>query len=75
VINKIDLIREEERRARIDAFVRGYRQRTGAEPARVFTISALTGQGCRELTFAIADFLDQAARAEHEDAAAAGTAL
>jgi GTP-binding protein len=75
VINKIDLIPEDERPARIDAFVRGYRQRTGAETGRVFTISALSGEGCRELAFAIAEFLDQAARAEAEDTLPAGTAL
>jgi GTP-binding protein len=76
VINKIDLIPEDERAARIDAFTRAFRERSGAEPARVFAISALSGEGCRELTFAVADFLDmQAAPAPAEDGVAAGTAL
>jgi GTP-binding protein len=81
VINKIDLIPEEERTARIDAFVRRFQQLTAAEavtgPLRVFAISALTGAGCRELTFAIAEFLTQAteplAPAAAQDAAASGT--
>jgi hypothetical protein len=43
----------------------------------VFAISALTGAGCRELTFAIAEFLAQAAEplagAAAQDAAASST--
>ena len=53
VINKIDLIPENERAERIAALVDGY----GAV-ARHFTISAINGQGCRELTFAIMDYLE-----------------
>jgi GTP-binding protein len=75
VINKIDLIPEDERAARIDAFVRAFRERTGTDPARVFAISALTAEGCRELTFAVADFLDQASHTEADAPVAAGTAL
>jgi len=54
VINKIDLIPEDERAERVAALVDGY----GAVE-RHFTISAINGQGCRELTFAIMDYLER----------------
>ncbi|MCX7175518.1 MAG: GTPase ObgE [Proteobacteria bacterium] len=54
VINKIDLLPEEERAARVDTLVAGY-----GEVERHFTISAINGQGCRELTFAIMDYLER----------------
>lgn len=75
VVNKIDLIAEDERTARIDAFVAAFRERTGADPGRVFAISALSGEGCRDLTFAVADFLARVAEAEAEEPAAASTGL
>jgi GTP-binding protein len=64
VLNKIDLLPEDERQARTQAFIQRYRaletaaDQPGEQAARVFEISALSGDGCRELTFAIADFLD-----------------
>lgn len=54
VINKIDLVPDDERVQRIAALVEGY----GAVE-RHFTISAINGQGCRELTFAIMDYLER----------------
>jgi len=54
VINKIDLIAEGERAGRIAALIDGY----GAVE-RHFAISAINGQGCRELTFAIMDHLER----------------
>jgi len=54
VINKIDLIPEDQRAERIADLVKGY----GAVE-RHFTISAINGQGCRELTFAIMDYLER----------------
>jgi len=54
VINKIDLIPEDQRAERVAALVEGY----GAVE-RHFTISAINGQGCRELTFAIMDYLER----------------
>lgn len=53
VINKIDLVPEEERKGRIAALVKGY-----GKVARHFTISAIDGSGCRELTFAIMEHLE-----------------
>jgi GTPase len=55
VINKLDLIPEEERKARIAALVKGY-----GKVARHFAISAINGNGCRELTYAIMEHLEQA---------------
>jgi len=58
VINKADLLPPEEREERIAKFLRklGWKRRT-------FCISAISGEGCRELTYAIMDHL-QAAAAE-----------
>jgi len=54
VLNKIDLVPEGEREARIAALLAGY----GAVE-RHFAISALGGTGCRELTYAVMDHLDR----------------
>jgi GTP-binding protein len=53
VLNKLDLIPEEERPQRVAAFVKSYRWK-----GPVFAISAVNGEGCRELTFAIQAWLD-----------------
>jgi GTP-binding protein len=69
VLNKIDLLPQAERQAHLDAVTARYRdldRQAGAEAqaARVFAISALTGEGCRELCFAIADFLGEVGQAD-----------
>ena len=52
-LNKLDLIPEEERAARVKAFLDAY------DPVeRHFEISALKGEGTKGLIFAIQDFLD-----------------
>jgi GTP-binding protein len=79
VLNKVDLIANAEREARVKAFVAGYfgkrrRGRKSADEPRVFIISALTGEGCRELTYAVMEFLQHTAdpaRSEAEELAAA----
>jgi GTP-binding protein len=53
VLNKLDLIPEEEREARVAAFVKAYRWK-----GPVFAVTAINGTGCRELTFRIQDWLD-----------------
>jgi GTP-binding protein len=71
VLNKVDLIPEGERGARVKAFVDGYfgkrrhARKVGAseEGPRVFVMSALTGEGCRELSYAVMAFLEQSKRA------------
>jgi GTP-binding protein len=74
-LNKLDLIPAEERPARVAAFLEAY-----GPVERHFEISALTGDGCRPLVFAIQDFLDagrarvQAERAARAHAEALATA-
>jgi GTP-binding protein len=58
VLNKLDMVPEDERDARVADFL----ERFGWN-GPVFQISALTGQGCEALCYAIYDYL-----AEHSDA-------
>lgn len=53
VLNKIDMLPSGERDRHVKRFVRELRWKT-----RSFQISALTGEGCRELTYAIMAHLD-----------------
>jgi GTP-binding protein len=69
VLNKIDLLPAEERQARADAFLAEY-ARTGEKPERSFIISALTGAGCRELMYAIMQYLERTAKTEASAATA-----
>jgi GTP-binding protein len=62
VINKIDLVAEDERKARIAALVKGY-----GKVARHFVISAMSGEGCRELTFAIMEYLENQREEQRPD--------
>jgi GTP-binding protein len=54
VLNKLDLIDEDERAARVAAFVKSYRWK-----GPLFAVSAIDGGGCRELVFAIQAWLEQ----------------
>ncbi len=65
VLNKLDLIPAEERSQRVAAFLDAY------GPVEYhFEVSALVGEGCRKLVFAIQDFLDaERARIDAERAA------
>ncbi len=53
VLNKMDLIPQDERAARANAFAKSLRYK-----GPLFAISAIDGSGCRELTFAVQDWLD-----------------
>ncbi|MCC6193610.1 MAG: GTPase ObgE [Burkholderiales bacterium] len=53
VLNKLDLVPEGERAPRVAAFVKAYRWK-----GPVFAISAVNGEGCREMTFAVQAWLD-----------------
>ncbi|MEP6702952.1 MAG: Obg family GTPase CgtA [Betaproteobacteria bacterium] len=53
VLNKLDLIPEEERAARVDAFIAAYKPE-----GPVFKVSAINGEGCKPLTWAISEALD-----------------
>jgi len=52
VLNKIDMVPEEERVKRVADFIKRYKWK-----GPVFEISALTGQGCEKLCYAIYDYL------------------
>ncbi|MBB5192486.1 GTP-binding protein [Silvimonas terrae] len=78
VLNKLDMVPEEERAERVANFLKEYGW-DGGEPdpykpfdpmqRRMFTISGLTGDGCRELTWAIMDYLDAVRALRKEEAA------
>ena len=59
VLNKMDIIPEEEREARTKDFIKKYKGRgkTALAVDKVFMISGLTSEGCEALTYAIYDFL------------------
>ena len=59
VANKIDLLPEDEREARLAALIEGY-----GPVERHFAISAISGGGCRELTFAIMAHVENSKPAE-----------
>jgi GTP-binding protein len=54
VLNKIDLVPAGERGRTVKRFLRNFRWR-----GKSFIISALTGEGCRELVFAVMKHLEQ----------------
>jgi len=66
VLNKVDLIEPQDRAQRIQAFLSEYTRQVG-EPEKTFIISALTGEGGRELTFAIMEHLQRHARPEEAE--------
>jgi GTPase len=59
VLNKLDMVPEEERESRAKDFLKKYKGRgKSALPVdKVFSISGLTGEGCQALTYAIFDFI------------------
>ncbi len=59
VLNKTDLIGEDERAQRIADFVRDY-----GWDGKVFAISAISGVGCQPLVFAIMEYLEQMRQVE-----------
>ncbi len=61
VLNKLDLLQEEARDETVAAFLREF-----GEHSRHFTISAINGDGCKELTYAIMEHLEQVSRQEQE---------
>lgn len=64
VINKVDLLPEDQRAERIAALVKGY----GAVE-KYFAISAISGEGCKALTYAIMEHLESLPR-HNEDSEA-----
>ncbi len=53
VLNKLDLVPEEQRESAVEGFVRSLRWK-----GPVFAIAAIAGTGCRELVYAIQAWLD-----------------
>ena len=62
VLNKLDLIPEDERVKRVAAFVKSYRWK-----GPVFAIAAINASGTRELTFAVQEWLDAHPAAPMQD--------
>jgi GTP-binding protein len=62
VLNKIDMIPEDERAAKVKDFIKRFKWK-----GPVFEISALTGLGCEKLCYALQDYLDSVRR-EHDEA-------
>ena len=58
ILNKLDLIPEEEREQRVNDFLSAYGD-TGETP--FFRISAINGDGCRLLIYKLQDALDSLA--------------
>jgi GTP-binding protein len=54
VLNKVDLIEPDERAKRVAAFIKSYRWK-----GPVFAVAAINGDGCRELVYAISEWLQQ----------------
>jgi GTP-binding protein len=54
VLNKLDLIAADDREQRVAAFVKAYRWK-----GPVFGVSAINGEGCRPLVYALMEWLDQ----------------
>ncbi|MDR0775637.1 MAG: GTPase ObgE [Azonexus sp.] len=66
VLNKLDLIPEEEREKAIADFLKAYKKATQyAGP--VFPIAAISGEGTRPLIYALHEALEQMARPELDD--------
>jgi GTPase len=59
VLNKIDMLPQDERQARCKQFARAF-----GHKGKYFAVSALTGEGCRELCAAVMTHLRESAPAE-----------
>jgi GTP-binding protein len=62
VLNKVDMIPEEDRQKVLANFVKNFKWK-----GPVFEISALTGLGCDKLCYALQDYLDSVRR-DRDDA-------
>ncbi len=66
VLNKLDLIPEEDREAAIKNFLKAYKKATKYD-GPVFPIAAISGEGTKPLIYAIQAALEQMARPEVDD--------
>jgi len=58
LLNKQDLIPEEERAARCDAFLTAYREALGADIPS-FAVSAISGEGCQAVVYRLMEMLEE----------------
>ena len=63
VLNKLDLIPEEDREKAVKDFLKAYKKATKYD-GPVFTIAAINGEGTKPLIYAISEALEQMARPE-----------
>ena len=61
LLNKLDLIPDDEREARVERFLADYFTDGDAGETPVFRISAISGDGCRQVVYKLQDALDQLA--------------
>jgi len=54
VLNKLDLLAADSRETRVAAFIKAYRWK-----GPVFGVSAINGEGCRQLVYALMEWLDR----------------
>ena len=66
VLNKLDLIPEEDRQAAIDKFLKAYKKTTKYD-GPFFPIAAINGEGTKPLIYAIQEALEQMARPDIPD--------
>ncbi len=67
VLNKIDLVASDEREQVVANFLDQYKREIGV-PERSFAISALSGEGCTELTSALMQYLSESVEETGGDA-------
>ncbi len=61
MLNKLDLLQEEDRAEKVAAFLKAF-----GDDTRYFAISAINGEGCKELTYAIMEHINQIAAQEQD---------
>ncbi len=60
VINKVDLVLEEERDELVNKFVNEFKKHsTNTNFDKIFVISGVTGSGCQDVCYSIMNFLDE----------------
>jgi GTP-binding protein len=60
VINKVDLVLEEERDELVNKFVNEFKKHeTNTNFDKIFVISGVTGNGCQDVCYSIMNFLDE----------------
>lgn len=62
VLNKVDLLSDEEKEVRVRKFIEDF-----GWQGPYFIISAINGEGCKELSFAIMDYLSESKKTIEED--------